>query len=410
MRLSVKIAVLAIAAGAFLGLHSAGSALAAPGTTIWAHEYTSRPASDGDSVKGLAIDENGALALAGTVTGKDGSHGYLTIKYGPYGTFEWASEFSPSWFNVARAVTFDNAGNVYAAGTSYNLDNPRDSYSRSYYTDYRIIKYNPSGEPIMEAAASGFKKNNDPAGIAADGSGSFYVTGTAKTTTDTYPIFYTVKFDPEGSIQWEKSDDWGAESYATGIKLAPDGNIVVAGWFRDPSLDNLSIRVLRYDASSGKTLTDVAYNNEQDDEKAWGVAVDADGNILVAGETNANDGVTLTLKFAPDGQLVWANPYRGSQYSNRGNAVAVDREGNVYVAGKTIKGEQSGDWLLLVYNKDGRLVLDKTYPLGGDAGAEGIAVDIYGNIAITGNVKMPDQPPFIKTLRLEGLTHRQGSR
>lgn len=406
MRLSVKIAV--TAAGVFVGMLQSGYALAAPGTIIWAHEYTSRPANDGDSVKGLAIDEKGSLALAGSVTGKDGSHGYLTIKYGPYGTLEWAREFNPSWYNVVQAVTFDNAGNIYVAGTSYNLDNPRDSYSRSYYTDYHIVKYRPSGEPIMEAVASGFKKNNEPAGIVADGSGNFYVTGTAKTAADTFPIFYTVKFDPAGSIQWEKSDDWGAESFATGIKIAPDGNIVVAGWFKDPSYDNLSIRMLRYDASSGKTLTDAAYNNEFDDEKAWGVAVDTEGDIIVAGETSANDGVTLTLKFAPDGHLLWANRYRGSEYKNRGNAVAVDRYGNAYVAGKVIKDEQSGDWMLLVYDRDGKLVFDKTYPLGGDAEAEGIAVDIYGNIAVTGNVKMPGQPPFITTLRLEGIIQGQG--
>lgn len=409
MRISAKITFLAIAAGAFWGLLTPGYALAAPGTIIRDDTYSSRPAADGDSVKGLAIDEQGALALAGSVTGKDGSHNYLTIKYGPYGTLEWAREFNPSWYNVVQAVTFDNTGNVYAAGTSYNLDNPRDSYSRSYYTDYHIVKYSPSGEPLMEAVASGFKKNNEPSGIAVDGSDNFYVTGTAKTATDTYPIFYTVKFDPLGSIQWEKSDDWGAESYATGIKVAPDGNVVVTGWFKDPSTDNLSIRMLRYDASSGKTLTDVAYNSEFDDEKAWGVTVDADGNIIVAGETNANGGVALTLKFGPDGHLIWSSLYRGSEYRNRGNAVAVDREGNIYVAGKTVKDELSGDWLLLVYNGDGKLIFDKAYPLGGDAGAEGIAVDVYGNIAITGNVKMPDQPPYIKTLRLEGFIQRQGS-
>ena len=407
MRISVKIAVTA-AASVFLGLLQFGYALAAPGTIVWAHDYSSRPANDGDSVKGLAIDDKGALALAGNVTGKDGSHDYLTIKYGPYGTLEWAREFNPSWYNVVQAVTFDNAGNIYAAGTSYNLDNPRDSYSRSYYTDYHIVKYNPSGVPLMEAVASGFKKNNEPSGIVADGSGNFYVTGTAKTATDTFPIFYTVKFDPAGSILWEKMDDWGSESYATGIKSAPDGNIVVAGWFRDPSTDNLSIRVLRYDTFSGKTLTDTAYNNEFDDEKAWGVAVDTEGNIIVTGETNANDGVTLTLKFGPDSHLLWANRYRGSEYKNRGNAVAVDRYGNAYVAGKAIKDEQSGDWLLLAYDRDGKLVFDKTYHLGGDAGAEGIAVDVYGNIAITGNVKMPDQPPFIKTLRLGGINQGQG--
>ena len=406
MKLSVKIAITAAMVGFCLGLLQSGYALAAPGAILRDDTYTSRPA-DADNVKGLAIDGKGTLALAGSINGKDGSYSYLTINYNPYGSMEWAREFNPSWYNVGRAVTFDKNGNVYTAGTSYNLDNPRDSYSRSYYTDYHIVKYSPAGEPLMESVASGFKKNNDPTGIVADSSGNIYVTGTAKTVTDTYQIFYTVKFDPTGSIQWEKTDDWGAESYATGIGLGPDGNIIVAGWFRDPSTDNLNIRVLRYDAYTGKTLTDASYNNESDDEKAWGVAVDADGNIIVAGETSSYDGVTLTLKFGPDGHLLWANRYRGSEYKNRGNAVAVDRDGNVFVAGKITKDEQSGDWMLLVYDRDGKLVFDKTYPVGGDAGAEGIAVDIYGNIAIAGNVRLPGQPPFIKTLRLEGFIQRQ---
>ncbi len=406
MKLYSKIVVTAAAAGVFLGLVPYGSALAAPGTILWDDTYTSRPA-DADNVKGLAIDDKGTLALAGSINAKDGSYSYLTVKYSTYGAMEWAREFNSSWYNIGRAVTFDKNGNIYVAGASYNLDNPRDSYSRSYYTDYHIVKYSPAGEPLMEFVASGFKKNNDPAGIVVDGSGNIYVTGTAKTSTDTYPIFYTVKFDPAGAIQWEKSDDGGAESYATGIKVAPDGNIVVAGWYKNPSTDNSDIRVLRYDASSGKTLMDASYNSEFDDEKASGVAVDADGNILVAGETSANDGVTLTLKYGPDGRLLWANLYRGSEYKNHGNAVAVDRDGNTYVAGKAVKDEQSGDWMLLVYDRDGRLVFDKAYPVGGDASAEGITVDVYGNIAITGNVIMPGQLSFIKTLRLEGFTQRQ---
>ncbi len=387
-------------------LFISGSALAAPGQLVWEADYMGSPGKDVATARGLAIGPGGELAVAGYVEHADGNHNYLIIRYGPYGTTDWIREYEYSWYDVGGAVTFQKDGSIIVAGASGNPSNPRDSYSGAYYNDYRVVKYSGGGDLLADMSASAYRKNNDPAGVAADGDGNIYVTGMAMNAPNTSPVFYTVKFGPDGAIAWEKVDEWGAEAYGTAIKLDGDGNPVVAGYFKDPSNDSYSIRVLRYDKTSGRTLMDAAYDDRSGNEKAWGIALDHEGDIYVTGETDANGGTTLTLKYGPGGDLLWARQYAGVNYRNRGNSVAVDGNGRVWVVGKVFKEDQAGDWLLLAYDEDGNLLLDKTYSFGGDGSAESVAVDASGNLAVTGNTLTQGpqgQQGMIRTVRIDGI-------
>jgi uncharacterized delta-60 repeat protein len=408
MRFSISFAAVAIGAMSAI-LPVDPPACAAPGTVIWEATYSSRPGQDDDRARGLAIDGKGELAVVGYVSERPGNYDYITIKYGPYGTTEWVREFDHSWYDVGRAVAMDSAGNVVVAGASNNLENPRDSYSGAYYTDYRIIKYSPAGDPLQELTASGYLKNNEPSGVALGRFGSIYVTGTAKNASDAYTLYYTVKFSPSGELLWSRMEDWGAESYATGIRLDPDGNAVVAGYYKDLETGRYAIRAVRYDVDGYRLKGELTYKSYNSDVKAWGLAVDSEGDVIITGETSEDGGAALTMKYSPTGELLWAAKYTGSEYKNRGNAVAVDPDGRVYVAGRTFKEDQTGDFLLLVYSKDGRLADARTYPFGGESSAADIVLDIYGNIVIAGTTIMPGQPGIIRTVRIEGYQPRKAS-
>jgi len=383
----------------------AGIAWAAPGDILWEAVYSSRPDNDNDRAAGLALDSKGGLIVAGSRAERDGNYDYLTIKYGPYGKTDWVVTYDHSWYDVGRAVAADQAGNTVVAGASYNLDNPRDTYSGAYYTDYRIVTYDPAGKPLSEMAASGYRKDNDPAAVDVDAKGGIYVTGTAMNAPGVYPMYYTVKFEPDGSVGWEKIEDWVTESYATGLRLDGDGSVLVTGYTMNPVTGNYDTRTLRYSPDGASVLMDVSYNELYYDEKAHGLAIDDQGNIIVTGESNMDDGVTLTLKYSPKGELLWAVPYRGSEYRNRGNSVAVDGQGLIYVAGRTFKENQEGDFLLLVYGRDGRLLDSRTYDFenGGDDDAEAVAVDAYGNVVIAGTTRAVEKPTVFRTIRVEGF-------
>jgi uncharacterized delta-60 repeat protein len=403
--------ILAVFAVAFF-LSGPGASYAAPGDVMKDLVYSSRPGEDGDHGRGVALDGEGGITVTGYVTHKKGDYDFLTLRYGPDGTLKWARLSGNTWYDVGRAVAIDSAGSVIVAGASYNLERSSHSYLNSYYTDFHIIKYDPSGEPLLETAAQGNLKSNEPAAVAVGPDESFYVTGSARNAPDTYPEYYTVKFDQAGEVLWEKVEDWGTEACATGIQSDPSGNIWVTGYYKDAYEGNYNIRTLKYSPDGLGPLTTLTYNTLYDDEKAWGMSVDPGGGVIVTGETSASGGSTLTVKYSPSGEMLWAAKYQHPQYKTHGNAVATDRFGRVYVAGKTDREEQKGDFLLLVYDRRGRLIDEKVYAFGGDSAAEGVAVDKDGNIVMTGTTTLLDEPAVARTVVVEGypLTRSEESR
>jgi hypothetical protein len=76
-----------------------------------------------------------------------------------------------------------------------------------------------------------------------------------------------------------------------------------------------------------------AANNE---DQAYAVVVDKDGNVIVGGYSYAiGAGVDyLTIKYTPDGIGLWTNRYDGPEHgTDRIESLAVDGSGGVYVAG-----------------------------------------------------------------------------
>jgi len=391
--------LLAAAASSFIP----APALAAPGAVLWEAVYSTSPGRDSDQAEALALDRQGSLLVTGHIATKEGNTDYLTVKYKRDGTTAWVRLYDASWYDASKAVATDGAGNVFVAGASYDLYHPKDNYSGAYYTDYRVIKYDPSGNPLGEMTASGFNRGNTPVAIAVDGGRNVFVTGTAKDATGSADLYYTVRFGPDGKIGWERPENVGTEAEATGLALDSDGSVLVTGHVKDFQYGNYIIRTFRYSPDGRDVLMDVVQKDFYMDQKAWGIATAPDGGFVITGETSDEGGITQTLKYSARGELLWTGKYNSSGLKNRGNAVTTDSEGRVYVAGKTLKDDQTGDILLLVYDKDGRPLLDKTFAFGGDSSAEGVAVELDGNIVLTGYTRPQDGPAVIRTMRVEGF-------
>jgi hypothetical protein len=138
------------------------------------------------------------------------------------------------------------------------------------------------------------------------------------------------------------------------------------------------------------------YNGPGNDEdKAVAMTLDAAGNIYVVANSRLSfpdEGVhtaqTITLKYNSAGTLLWtAIKLRPDHYPCEPNDVAVDASGNVYVAGSTINGEPFAyDFMTIKYNSFGVEQWMRTY--NGTANSldmkTHIALDATGNIYITG--------------------------
>ena len=102
------------------------------------------------------------------------------------------------------------------------------------------------------------------------------------------------------------------------------------------------------------------------------IALDAQGNIVVAGHGTSTNGDYdyLILKYSPTGAQQWAARFDSAPGTNdQVRALAVDGNGNVYVTGTT---------KTLKYDGNGAVQWEAPY------GARALALDPNGDVCITG--------------------------
>ncbi len=156
---------------------------------------------------------------------------------------------------------------------------------------------------------------------------------------------------------------------------------------------------------------------------AWDIAVDRRGNAYTTGYTASEDfptvnprqpisggqGEAFVAKFDPRGRPVYST-YLGGNYLDQGYGIAVDADGNAYVTGQTgssdfpirsaFQPRYGGGWDAFVTKLDPTGVLVYSTYLGGsseedrtNAGVPGdIAVDGAGQAYVTGETTSPDFP------------------
>lgn len=154
------------------------------------------------------------------------------------------------------------------------------------------------------------------------------------------------------------------------VVIQPDGKIIVVG--EVPSAGGSpDFFVIRYepDGSLDTTfsLDGIVTNNFGNDDAAFAVALQADGKIVVIGRTNAVSGSddfavarylpngSLDTTFSGDGRAV--NGFGGD---DTGRCVLIQADGKIVVGGNT-----DGDFGILRYNLDG--TLDTTFSGDGRA-------------------------------------------
>jgi uncharacterized delta-60 repeat protein len=174
-------------------------------------------------------------------------------------------------------------------------------------------------------------------------------------------------------------------------------------------------------------------------EAAAGIAVDEGGSVYVTGHTSGKkeDYDLMTIKYSPDGDLVWSNRYKGEKKNGNDRAVGlgIDDSGHVYVVGlsESKKSEKvrsyastssnlsrpeitgitfrlsDYDVVVLKYSKEGKELWTKTY--AGPGGyylkndlAQAMAVLRDGNVVVAGMTNHP-----VRFARGETETKQTGS-
>jgi uncharacterized delta-60 repeat protein len=263
----------------------------------------------------------------------------------------------------ARGVAIQSDGKIVAAGTACSASTCNE--------DFGVARYSPNGNPDTSFDGDGRVLTNFPGGtpgdeafdVAIQADGKIVVAGTS--AGDVALARYNADggldtaFDGDGLV----TTDLGGDDRAEGVAIQADGKIVVAG--SGPGQNDFDFALARYNAGGtldptfsgdGKVLTDFG-----DFDFAFRIAIQADGKIVAAGltEAGANRPDFALSRYNADGSLDATFDADGRVVSDVGGDdnlrdLAIQPDGRVVVAG--FNSTASGNnFELARYNSDGGL-------------------------------------------------------
>ncbi len=288
--------------------------------------------------------------------------------------------------DYAGGVAVDAAGSTYVTGYTESSDFPSTpgAYDTTFngVADVMLVKLTADGSDLVYSTYLGGSAFESGYDLAVDQSGSAYLTGqTASTDFPTTPGVYdglyngglgdafAARLEPDGSALVYATFLGGSLfDDAKGIALSPGGSACVAG-----RTDSAGFPVtagaydttynggrdafaLCLDSSSG-LLTYATYLGGSGEEEAGSIAVDVNGNALIAGWTISTDFPTTVGAFDTshngdyDAFLSRLDPalaslsystFLGRRTSDYGRGLGVDTAGDAYLGGYTGFAFQDG--------------------------------------------------------------------
>src|SRR6185436_7196098 len=164
-------------------------------------------------------------------------------KYNTNGVQQWIARYNgpANSFDIAYALTLDNAGNVYVTGSDQKV---------IYNSDFLTVKYNSAGVQQWTARYAGPANDNDESyALAVDKNGNVYVTGYINGVSPSWDIA-TIKYNTSGTQQWVEKYDGPGHGNDNGAAVGADarGNDYVAGTSLGKTYD-LHFVTIKYNSS-----------------------------------------------------------------------------------------------------------------------------------------------------------------
>ncbi len=198
------------------------------------------------------------------------------------------------------------------------------------------------------------------------------------------------------------------ENIAVALAVDADGNVYVTGQSMGMGTD-FDYVTIKYDADGNQVWLDRYNGTGNGPDKPSAIAVDADGNVYVTGaSTGLGTGFDyLTIKYGAAGNRLWVDRRNGAANGDDyPTAMALDAAGNVYVTGYAAGVGTGYDYATLKYDPAGNIIWGRLYDgdAHGDDAPQAIAVDAAGSVYVTGyswGVQLTMTTPQSNTVRTE---------
>ncbi len=333
-----------------------------------------------------------------------GGYDVFVAKLDANGSLLWNTFLGGPDNDVGYGIAVDTHGNVYVNGFSGSTwGSPTRPFSN--LEDGFVAKLDANGSLLWNTFLGGAGLDRGQGDITVDTAGNSYVTGHSNATWGS-PVTpyatgwdgYAAKLDTNGSLLWSTFVGGSSNEYGYGIALDTDGNPFVSGYsyavggVQDAFAAKLNASgALQWNTSFGGPGWDIGQD----------VVVDANGNSYVAGRSGASWGSplnpfaggtdVLVAKLDANGSLLW-HTFLGGADSDVGYGIALDAEENVYVTGESgatwgsPASPFAGGYDALVARLDANGSLQFTTFLGGAGGdsGNGLAVDTNGDCYVLG--------------------------
>jgi len=367
------------------------------GSLLWARRAGSGTGFLDDFGSGIAVDRAGNSYVTGyfsgtatfgagevneTVLTSANTAEFFVARYDSDGSLTWVKQAFGSTDDYGVDIAVDGSGNCFVTGffygtATFGAGEASETVLTSAGTgDIFIAMYDRDGSLLWARHAGG---TGVPAGdgIAVDGAGSCYVTGTFLGTA-TFGFgeanetvlssngggdIFVAKYDRSGGLLWATKAGGAGLDGSRGIAVDGAGNSYATGYFSGDatfgsgeanqtdlsSTGSYDIFVAKYDRSGSLLWATQAGGNANLGDFGVSIAVDGPGSSYVTGyfSGDATFGVgepeqtilnsaggfdVFVAKFDRNGSLLWAVQSVGAA-DNRGYGIAVDGPGNSYVAG-----------------------------------------------------------------------------
>jgi uncharacterized protein YjiK len=277
------------------------------GTLQWVQ---SAGGTSNDAATGIAVDASGNVYITGyffvtatfgaTSKTSAGGSDIFVAKYSSSGTLQWVQSAGGTSSDDANGIAIDASGNVYITGYFYGTATfGATSKTSAGNADIFVAKYDPVGTAWSWVESAGGTSTDAATGIAVDASGNVYITGyfystatfgvSSKTSAGSADIFIA-KYSNSGTLLWVQSVGGTSIDVAFGIALDASGNVYITGYFyvtatfgatSKTSVGSADIFLAKY--SNTGTLQWVQSAGGTDYDYANGIAIDASGNVYIAG-------------------------------------------------------------------------------------------------------------------------------
>lgn len=283
-----------------------------------------------------------------------------------------------------------------------------------------------AGNTLVYSTYLGGAGDDTGAAILVDKAGNAILAGNTFVIGSTYQQGFVAKLDPTGSnIIFKTPLTAATDLCVTGATQDASGNIIVIG-YTDPGACDATANATGFVTKLGPTGSQVFSVTVGGAPLA--VAADQQGNIYLTGFAltglatttgvvqAANQGSydAFVVKLSSDGAKVLYATYLGGSNADIGRAIAVDATGQVYIAGDTASADfplknaaqpkfgglipvlyspSYGDAFVAKLDPNGANLVYSTYWGGTEADiAFGIAIDSSGNAYVAGATQSADFP------------------